>query len=140
MEHRDAAYELSAALNQFQSTENDACVLALLKKLYDLLLGQLNATVGDGLMTYMGLFFAQHGYQVLDEHINVNYIMLIELFQVIENFLATLKRGLDILERNSRRLVPSILNDRDQVKAMFNICFKKLHEFLKAHHEIRDRC
>ena len=115
-------------------------IIPLLKKLYDLILGQLNATVGDGLKTYMGLFFAQHSYQVLDEQINANYIMLIELFQVIENFLSTLKRGLDILERNSRRLIPQILNDRTQVKMMFNICFKKLHEFLQAHHEIRDRC
>ena len=91
-------------------------------------------------MTYMGLFFAQHGYQVLDEKINTNYIALIELFQAIENFLGTLKRGLAILENYSALLIKDIIDNQEMVCKTLDVYFKKLHFFLEEHTKIRDRC
>lgn len=91
-------------------------------------------------MTYMGLFFAQHGYQVLDEKVNTNYIALIELFQAIENFLGTLKRGLAILENYAVLLIPGIIKNEEMVQAMLDVSFRKLHVFLEEHTKIRDRC
>ena len=58
-EHKDMANELLTMMHQYQSSESDKKrVHDKLKKLYDFLNGQLNVTVGDGLKTYMGLFFA----------------------------------------------------------------------------------
>ena len=132
-EHKETAHQLL-------SSERNDHGHKTFKKLYNLIEGQLNCNVGDGLATYMGLFFAQNGYQVLDESINQNYIMLIELFQEIEYFLATLQKGLNILESHSQSLMLEIFEEKKLVKSFFNICFAKLHKFLKAHHEIRDRC
>ena len=58
-EHKDMANDLLTMMHQYQSSESDKKrVHDKLKKLYDFLNGQLNVTVGDGLKTYMGLFFA----------------------------------------------------------------------------------
>ena len=96
--------------------------------LYKLLEVQLNVTVGDGVKTYMGLHFAEDGYQDLNLD-NPNYHMLLELFYAIESFLGTLKLSLKFLEKHSSHLIPTYYDNEVSVNLFLNLFWTKLDEF-----------
>lgn len=96
---------------------------------------QLNMTVSKGIKTYMVLFFAKDGYLEPDST-NPHYFKLLELYKVLETFLNTLNKDLEVLENQKDKLVPEIVSTHKILSDALELWFKKLHEFQHQHREI----
>ena len=65
-------------------------------------------TVGEGIKTYLNLFFAPEGGYIslteLTESSPQNYLLLLELFYLIESFMKMLDKGIEELNEQQKKL------------------------------------
>lgn len=98
-------------------------------------------TVAAGIKTYMEMFFPPQGGYISVEESDPNYLLLLELFKLLEDFLMILDKGLQkLITEDKRNLCPNIINSEEDLRKFFDKSYEKCDEYQGVHKEIRERC
>ena len=97
-------------------------------------------TVAAGIKTYMEMFFPPQGGYISVEESNPNYLLLLELFRLLEDFLMMLDRGLKKITEKKRNLCPNIIKSEEDFRNFLDKSYTKRDEYQGVHKEIRERC